>query len=102
MVSTSPVLEALKKYPEAYRAVKSAKKANGFKNKNGHAMLGSFLTREQMATELGIRLRKLDYLRHDGMPYFKHGKLILFDKEEVRKWMVTTQPGLGGCGCVSA
>ena len=45
------------------------------------------LTREQLAKLLQVTEKTVDRLRKEGMPFFKVGANIRFDKEEVLKWL---------------
>lgn len=45
------------------------------------------ITKEELATFLKVTQRTIDRLRKEGMPFFKVGTNIRFDKEEVIKWL---------------
>lgn len=44
-------------------------------------------TREQLAKFLQVTERTIDRLRKEGMPFFKIGTNIRFEKEAVLKWL---------------
>ena len=45
------------------------------------------LTREQLAKILQVTEKTIDRLRKEGMPFFKVGANIRFEKEAVLKWL---------------
>lgn len=45
------------------------------------------MTKEELATFLKVTQRTIDRLRKEGMPFFKVGTNIRFDKEEVLNWL---------------
>lgn len=45
------------------------------------------LTKQQLAELLQVTERTIDRLREEGMPFFKVGKVIRFEREEVLKWL---------------
>jgi hypothetical protein len=46
-----------------------------------------FLSKEALAEHLGISVRQVRGLREKGLPGRKHGKLVLFDVDEVADWI---------------
>ncbi|MCA2374792.1 helix-turn-helix domain-containing protein [Agrobacterium genomosp. 3 str. CIP 111-78] len=53
------------------------------------ALLDGYLTREQLAQELGVHKRTLWVWQNqpDGLPYTKVGGRLLFNVESVRHWI---------------
>ncbi len=45
------------------------------------------LTKQQLAKFLQVTERTIDRLREEGMPHFKVGKVIRFEKEAVLNWL---------------
>ena len=45
------------------------------------------LTKEELATLLKVTQRTIDRMRIDGMPFFKVGTHIRFDRDDVLKWL---------------
>lgn len=50
-------------------------------------MEDEILTREELAKILKVTDRTVDRLRKDGMPYFKVGASVRFDKAKVLEWL---------------
>jgi len=44
-------------------------------------------TKEELAEYLKITPRMVDKLRKQGMPCFKLGKLVRFNKEDILEWI---------------
>lgn len=45
------------------------------------------LSKKEIAKEIGVSLMTIDRLRVKGLPCYKVGKRVLFDKEEVLKFI---------------
>ena len=45
------------------------------------------MTKKELATFLKVTERTVDRIRNDGLPCFKIGKCIRFEKEKVLKWL---------------
>lgn len=81
-----------------YRAVNGP--ANGVKPKGkkpylkrepATEILGTFMTKKQLAAQFGCCERRIDMLRKEGLPTYKRGHLILFDKISVAEWLRQNQ-----------
>jgi excisionase family DNA binding protein len=54
------------------------------------------MTKQELAEYLGISVRKVDYLRKDGLPFLKLNSSVRFVKEHVVAWMTTKSEGKNG------
>jgi len=45
------------------------------------------LTKKELAKLLKVTVRTIDRLRGEGMPSFKVGNQVRFDKEDVKDWL---------------
>lgn len=50
-------------------------------------MSEEILTKDELAALLKVTERTIDNLRKEGMPFFKVGANIRFEKETVLKWL---------------
>lgn len=50
-------------------------------------MEDEFLTKQQLSELLQITVRTIDRLRDEGLPYYKIGKSVRFNKQEVLNWI---------------
>lgn len=50
-------------------------------------MPSDILTKEELAELLQVTVRTIDNLRKKGMPFFKVGDKVRFNKEKVLKWL---------------
>jgi len=46
-----------------------------------------FVSVDELCQWLGISRKTTERWRKDGMPYIKHGKLVLFDIKAVEDWL---------------
>lgn len=46
----------------------------------------SVITKNELATKLGVHINTIDKWRKEGMPAYKLGKPVRFDYEAVLKW----------------
>ena len=53
----------------------------------GYVMEKEILTKEELAEMLKIGVRTVDRLRREGLPSFKVGNQVRFDRDEVLKWL---------------
>lgn len=51
------------------------------------SMEDEFLTKQQLSELLQITVRTIDRLRDEGLPYYKIGKSVRFNKQEVLNWI---------------
>lgn len=49
------------------------------------------LTKGELAKLLKVTVRTVDRLRNEGLPSFKVGNLVRFDKNDVKKWLKSQQ-----------
>lgn len=50
-------------------------------------MADEILTREELAKLLKVTERTIDRLRKEGLPWYRVGANVRFDKEKVLKWL---------------
>jgi hypothetical protein len=60
------------------------------------AAVESVMTKRDLAEYLSISERQVDYLRKQGLPFFKLNSSVRFVREHVVAWMTTKSEGKNG------